>query len=235
MNAPFRFKQFEIIQEINPHKVGTDSMLLGAWSKSDARRILDIGTGTGMLALMMAQNHEDAQITAIEANEAFCLEAEQNFSNSIFNTRILAIHSSLQSFTSINKFDFIICNPPYFDGSYKSQNTERNSVRHDDHLLPNELFEHAADLLSNKGLMNIIIPFDREEEYLKATARKHLYPQKILRTVIPSGGYKRSLISFARADIIPTEEEILIKDSENRYSVKYIEMTKVYHATDLSI
>ncbi len=235
MNAPFRFKQFEIIQEINPHKVGTDSMLLGAWSDSPAKRILDIGTGTGMLALMMAQHHPDAQITAIEANKECCDEAKRNFSNSIFNDRILAIHTKLQSFNTIDKFDFIISNPPYFDGSYKSESTERNRVRHDDDLLPNELFEHASGLLSDKGLMNIIIPFDREKKYLKAAAGEHLYPQKILRTLIPSGGFKRSLIAFARPDIIPNEEDILIKDSENRYSTQYIQMTREFHAVDLLI
>ena len=139
--APFRFKQFTIRQNVNPQKVGTDSMLLGAWSKGNFNHILDIGTGTGILALMMAQQNPDARIVALEPDPASLAEAIENFNDSVFKHRITGVESSLQQFESAEKFDLIISNPPYFENSTLSANEHKNRARHTDQLPLTDLFK----------------------------------------------------------------------------------------------
>ena len=195
MSAPFKFRQFTIIQSVNPHKVGTDSMLLGAWTKTNALRILDIGTGTGILALMMAQNHPSANITAIEPQTDAFDEAVLNFQNSPFRDRILPINTSLQNFSSLEKFDLIICNPPYFENNYLSDNHARNLARHTHDLPVYELYEHVSNLLTDHGKFNLIIPSDNEYQHLRRAHLEKLFPQKIVRTTKPNGTFKRTIIS----------------------------------------
>jgi tRNA1Val (adenine37-N6)-methyltransferase len=229
---PFKFKQFEIIQNANPQKVGTDSMLLGAWSKGNFKRILDIGTGTGILALMMAQKFDAAEITAIEPNPS-SQEALLNFRASIFSDRILSINSTIQQFGSIDKFDLIICNPPYFNGTYLSEQEDRNTARHTLNLPAFELFESAADLLSAEGRFNLVIPFDIETEYIERAFDHDLFIQEILHTLSPNGTKKRSLISFGFEDVAPAITELLVKDAANNYSAKYIALTKDFYFKEL--
>lgn len=233
MSSIFRFKYFDVLQEANSHKLGTDSLLLGAWTERSANRILDIGTGTGVLALMMAQKNPSAQITAIEPIPEFLEEARTNFQNSPYSNRLLAIQSDLQGFGSLEKFDLIITNPPYFDSTYHGPDDQRNSARHDSSLEPFELFECAEQLLHENGILSLIIPFDREEEYLYAGHRENLHPQNVLRTIRPKGGYKRSLIQFSFERKQPEIAEIRVKDHLNSYSDEYIHLTKEFHGVSL--
>ena len=232
-SRPFKFKQFEIIQEANPQKVGTDSMLLGAWTKGNFNRILDIGTGTGILALMLAQKYTDANITAIEPDLTSIQEATLNFKNSIFSDRILAIQTSLQQFGSLDKFDLIISNPPYFDGTYLSEDANRNRARHQDNLRVDELYECAADLLSEEGRFNIIIPFDMETEHIERAFDQDLFIQEITHTLSPDGSKKRSLISFGFEDVDPIIDQLVVKNEKNQYSQDYISLTKDFYLKDL--
>lgn len=229
-SRPFKFKEFEIIQEVNPQKVGTDSMLLGAWTKGEFSRVLDIGTGTGILALMLAQKNTTAQITAIEPHLPSITEALINFKNSQFSNRILAINTSLQQFGSLDKFDLIICNPPYFNGSYLSENGERNSARHDLLLPAHELFEGINENLSIKGRFNLIIPFENEREFIERAFDQDLFIQEIMHTLSPNGNKKRSLISFGFEEKDPIVSEILVKNELNEYSSEYKELTKDFYA-----
>ena len=232
-SKPFKFKQFEIIQEANPQKVGTDSMLLGAWTTGDFSRILDIGTGTGILALMLAQKYKQANITAIEPDLASVQEATLNFKNSNFSERILAIQTSLQQFGSLDKFDLIISNPPYFDGTFLSQDIHRNRARHQDNLRIDELYECAAELLSVNGRFNVIIPFDIETEHIERAFDQDLFIQEITHTLSPDGSKKRSLISFGFEDVDPKIDQILVKNNKNQYSQDYIDLTKDFYLKDL--
>ena len=232
-SKPFKFKQFEIIQEANPQKVGTDSMLLGALSTGDFNRILDIGTGTGILALMMAQQCKSANITAIEPDLSSIQEATLNFKNSIFSDRILAIQSTLQQFGSLDKFDLIISNPPYFDGTYLSEDIDRNRARHDDGLRADELYEYVSDLLAENGRFNVIIPFDIETEHIERAFDNDLFIQTITHTLSPDGNKKRSIISFGFEDVEPEVSELLVKNAQNEYSQAYINLTKDFYFKDL--
>lgn len=228
-SKPFQFKEFTIIQEKNPQKVGTDSMLLGAWSKGQFNRILDIGTGTGILALMMAQKNPTAKVTAIEPISQSYLEALANFRASKFSNQILCIETSLQLFGSVDKFDLIICNPPYFNGTYLSENTDRNIARHNNGLSAFELLESVSELLAPNGVFNMIIPFEHETEYIERAFDHDLYIERITHTISPNGDKKRSLISFGFKDVEPQMREILVKDDENNYSQDYINLTRDFY------
>lgn len=235
MSKPFRFKQFTIHQAINPQKVGTDSMLLGAWVEGNFNRILDIGTGTGILALMMAQKNTAAQITAIEPDLDSVEEAKENFLSSPFSGRIMAINTALQHFGSLDKFDLIISNPPYFENAFLSEDEDRNRARHTQELPVHELYECVADLLNEDGVFALIIPFEEEENHLKRAFYKDLFAKKIMRTVREDGSFKRSLIQFSfeeREEVYV--DKLLVKGSDNRYSERYIEMTKDFYYKDLS-
>ncbi|MFT4601588.1 MAG: tRNA1Val (adenine37-N6)-methyltransferase [Arenicella sp.] len=233
MTNPFKFKEFEVIQEKNAQKVGTDSMLLGAWSKGNYSRVLDIGTGTGILALMCAQKFKDASVTAIEPDLGSFEEATSNFNNSQFSNRILSINSSLQSFGAIEKFDFIICNPPYFDGTFLSEDLDRNRARHQSQLSTDELYECASDLLSEEGKFNLVIPHSSLTEHLERAFDNDLFLQEILITLSPDGTKKRAFISLGSEDIEPLEKTMMVKDSDNNYSPEYIQMTKKFYLKEL--
>ncbi|WP_027421314.1 tRNA1(Val) (adenine(37)-N6)-methyltransferase [Crocinitomix catalasitica] len=230
----FRFKTFAVQQDINTQKVGTDSMLLGAWSKGNFKRVLDIGTGTGILALMLAQQNPTANITAIEPDLDSLNEAKQNFKGSIYSSRLLAIHATLQNFASMDKYDLIISNPPYFNNTFLSQDDNKNRTRQSASLAPFELYESASELLSENGQVNVIIPFEMEDTHLIYAADSNLHPQQILRTVKPGGGYKRSLIQFSFASNNCIETEMIIKNSSNQYSPEYVALTKDFYEKNLT-
>lgn len=229
----FRFQQFDIIQDKNPHKVGTDAMLLGAWTQGNFKRILDIGTGTGVLALMMAQTNPKANITAIEPQEDAFLEAVQNFNHSAFKQQILPIQTELQNFGAIEKFDLIICNPPYYDGTYLSGNHARDIARHQDALPAFELFESGADLLSEDGHFNIIVPFEGETNYIERAFDNDLFIQKITHSVNTKGEKKRSLISFGFSEVEPKVSSICIRNADGTYSEAYKRLTRDFHGVEL--
>jgi tRNA1Val (adenine37-N6)-methyltransferase len=230
----FRFKLFTIDQTVNIQKVGTDSMLLGAWSEGTFNTILDIGTGTGILALMLAQRNPSAQLIAIEPDADSLNEAVLNFDRSIFKTQISGIQTTLQHFQSTQKFDLIISNPPYFEKSTLSQNADKNRARHTAELPLPDLYQKVAELLSPQGKLNLIFPYDMEAFHVEEAKKQHLFPQKIVRTVREDGVFKRTLISFAFDATLESEEQLLVKFSDNTYSPEYIALTKDFYATDLA-
>ena len=166
-NETFKFKKFEVNHKINAQKVSTDSVLLGAWSNlEESRNILDIGTGCGVLALMAAQRTLQAQITAIEIDCSFAEEARFNFTNSLFSNRINLLNEDVRQF-STEKFDHIICNPPYFANSLKSEINSRNQARHDLNLSLENLAETGSRLMSFNGKISMVIPLQRMETLIK--------------------------------------------------------------------
>ncbi len=234
MSRPFKFKQFTIQQEANAQKVGSDSMLLGASITGNFNRILDIGTGTGILALMLAQKNPLATVTAIEPDLASLNEAHLNFKASQFASQILAVHARLQEFGAMEKFDLIITNPPYFENSFLSIDNDRNRARHTNDLAVHELYECSSELLAEEGSLAIVIPADEEYNHLQRAAHEGLFPAKILRTIREDGTFKRSLITYTFNDTIDPElSEIIVKDANNKYSDAYIELTKDFYLKDL--
>lgn len=234
MSRPFAFKEFIIEQEVNPQKVGSDSMLLGAWIRGEFKRILDIGTGTGILALMLAQKNKFAAVTAIEPDLVSLNEAHSNFQSSKYANQFLTVHARLQEFGTPEKFDLIVCNPPYFENAFHSQDKDRNRARHNDDLATHELYDYSADLLTEHGQLAIVIPSDEEYNHLKRAENENLFPLRILRTIREDGSFKRSLITFSFDDRIEPEiTKMMVKNRQNQYSEAYIELTQDFYLKDL--
>lgn len=192
----FRFKQFSISQEHAAMKVGTDSDLLGALAYG-GQKILDIGTGTGVLALMMAQRFENATITAVEIDDNAVIDAQCNFQNSPWSDRITLIHKSFQDFLPTiapESFDAIVCNPPYFDKSLECDDLGRKRARHTSSLPFNTLVNGATSLLTPEGVFSVCIPpevlsqFDSEciiaGLWQKARYEIHTVPDKSVKRYI---------------------------------------------------
>ena len=180
-NSFFQFKRFRILQEKAAMKVGIDGVLLGAWSDlDDASTILDIGTGTGLLALMAAQR-SNAMIEAVELDTEAASEALVNFSNSEWHSRINLIVGPFQTFESSQIYDHIISNPPFFDHSPKPDSLKRARARHADSLSLEDLLEKSVSLLSPIGKISLILPADKEERLRFLAREKGLYVNRLSR------------------------------------------------------
>jgi tRNA1Val (adenine37-N6)-methyltransferase len=232
-NSYFRFKQFVIQQDKCAMKVGTDGVLLGAWAEvTTAQRIVDIGAGTGLIALMLAQRC-NAAITAIEIDEQAALQAAANVAASPFSHQVFVIHTSLQDFMCADhsNYDLIITNPPYFHQSLKTPIANRNLARHSDSLLPDELIETCFCLLSPDGRFCVILPTQTATAFIKKAEIRGLYCTKKTE-VFPREGTpsKRILLQFEWNEK-PCEENALIIETENRhqYTDVFKKLTAEYY------
>ena len=210
-------------------KVGTDGVLLGAWANIVGKCVLDIGTGTGVISLMLAQR-SNTRITAIEIEENAFLQAKDNFSNSKWNGRLAIIHSSLQDFNSDYKLDTIVSNPPFFQNSLKTENTSRNFARHTDSLSFEHLLEFTSNNLSENGKASFIIPYDSEVKFINIAKENNLFASRICRIKgTENSPMKRSLIelNFKEADC--KENLLTIEISRHVYTQEYINLTKDFY------
>ena len=160
----FKFKQFSIRQDNTAMKIGTDGTLLGAWvNVENANNILDVGTGTGVIALMTAQRNLEAKVTAIEINQDAIVDATYNIDNSPWTERVKLENSSLQEFITIEKYDVIVSNPPFFENSLRSNSKNRNNARHTDSLHYTDILKFSQDHLKEKGIIALILPIENAE------------------------------------------------------------------------
>lgn len=234
-NSSFVFKQFTIKQDKCAMKVGTDAVVLGAWIKPNgSKSILDIGTGTGIIALMLAQK-TDALIEAIDIDELSVEQAKQNVSESPFAGKIQVFHSSFQNFASIHenkKYDLIVTNPPYFEQSLKSTLEQRSYARHADYLPFEELLNGVKKILSPKGKFCLILPTLEAEKFRVLAEKKGFFLSKLLRVKSKADkeNAKRHVMQF---EFIPTEfseETLIIENSERHdYTEAYKQLTKDYY------
>lgn len=212
-------------------KVGTDGVLLGAWAGvGTAGRVLDIGTGTGLIALMAAQRNPTACIDAIEIEPVAYGQALENVSESPWADRIRLHLTSLQDFNPPIRYDSIVCNPPFFKNSTKTPDSGRTMARHADTLPHEELIAHSARLLSEQGSFCFILP-PAETLALLQTARQYrLYPFRIT-SVLPNPGKppKRYLVHLVPYRTETTENELIIEISRHRYSQEYKELTQDFY------
>ncbi len=176
MSSPFRFKQFSIAQNKCAMKVNTDGVLLGAWACiSEASHILDIGTGTGVIALMIAQQNSTALIDAIDIDEAASIQAAENFAQSHFSNRLTIQHVALQNFYPTRLYDTIITNPPYFIDDYKTTNHRKNIAKHSIALTYTDLLKHIARLLAPAGKAWLVLPAFNYTSFITEAATHHLH------------------------------------------------------------
>ncbi len=227
----FQFKQFTIKQDRTPMKVGTDGVLLGAWADlKEANHILDIGTGTGLIALMAAQRNPNASIDALEIEFNACLQAQENIYASSWAKRIQLIPKALQDYSSDIKYNSIVCNPPFFHQSTKTPNHGRTLARHNETLLHTELIQYVAKLLSPQGNFCVILPTNEALSMIEYAQQHQLYPSHITYILpTPEKPAKRYLIKFMTKPEILFEDKLIIELSRHKYSKEYIELTKDFY------
>lgn len=194
----FTFRAFSIRQDKCAMKVGTDGVLLGAWAPGGTR-ILDIGTGTGLIALIMAQRFGGSMIDAIDIDADACEQARQNVAASPFPTRIHVWQSDLQHFCSPKPYDAIVCNPPFFVNALRCPNSKRTMARHIDTLSPRDLFAHAYRLLADGGTLALIIPTDQADGFVAESIIAGFFEKDRVRIkTTERKAAKRLLLSFTK-------------------------------------
>ena len=231
----FQFKQFSVNQDQTAMKIGTDGVLLGAWTpiENNPKSVLDIGTGTGIIALMLAQRSDAEQIDALEIDESAYEQAVENFENSPWGDRLFCFHAGLDEFVDDpeDEYDLIVSNPPFYSEEYRSENEQRDSARFQGAMPFEELVEAADLLLSENGIFSVIIPFNEEDRFIELCSEVELYPIKITRV---KGALNtkiiRSLLAFKRYELaVLTSDELVIEISRHEYTPEYIALTKDFY------
>ncbi len=230
----FAFKQFIIKQDKCAMKVGTDAVLLGAWVfPNGSKQILDIGTGTGVVALMLAQKTE-AHIDAIDIDKNAFNQASENVSESKFSNQISVIHSSLQQYCkeADKKYNLIVTNPPYFEQSLKSSDEQRSYARHADVLPFEELIDGVIKLLDPKGKFCLILPTLEAEKFRALAQKRGLFLSKLLRvkSKVNKDTDKRHVMQFEFTPTEFSEKTIAIEqDERHQYTDDYKQLTRDYY------
>ena len=235
----FRFKKFEVVNERSAMKVNTDGVLLGASMTilpSD-RTMLDVGTGTGTIALMAAQRLssvilnevKNPRIDAIDIDEASASEASANFINSPWNSILKAHHLPLEEFAASTEtvYDLIFSNPPYFEDSLTAPDERKSTARHtSDGLSYRDIFEFAKDRLSENGRVSLVLPADQEAALTRYARMCGLYLFRILRVrTVPRKAPSRIIAEFSRTRCAELSEELLTIQDEGKYTQEYLSLT----------
>ncbi|MTI24555.1 methyltransferase [Fulvivirga kasyanovii] len=229
----FDFKQFSIKQECSAMKVGTDGVLLGAWTNvTGSKTVLDIGTGTGLIALMIAQRNPVASIHAIEIDQASAAEALTNVSHSPWADRVKVFHESIQDFSAhaTHAYDLIVSNPPFFNSGTASPSANRHQARHTGQLPQKDLIQTVAGLLSDQGRFSVIIPVTESDNFISMAADYGLHPCHIT-TFFPKAHKpsERHLIEFTRTEG-PAREDRLVQYLEHgEWTEGYKNLTRDFH------
>ncbi|MEI6880280.1 MAG: methyltransferase [Bacteroidota bacterium] len=231
-NTHFQFKQFALLQDKAAMKLGADSVLLGCFTNVEgAERILDIGTGTGILALMMAQK-SNAQIDAVEIDQEAFKQAEQNANESIWNDRIRIHHSAIQNFSSTNKYDLIISNPPYYRNAKNMgiENEKRALARHDKDLSFEDLCKEAYRLMKNEGMFWLILPHQEGLEFIQIAKQHNLQLLHLINIKPkPEKELNRLILAFGKSNKTYLESTFTIYQSNGIATDEYVELTKDFY------
>jgi len=233
-NKPFKFKEFSINQDKCAMKIGTDGVLLGAWTslKNNPDSILDIGSGTGILALQLAQRSDAETIDALEIDDDAYEQAVENFENSDWGDRLFCYHASVQQYINeINeKYELIISNPPFYNDDFETKNEARNTARFTSSLSFNELLISVSKLLSKDGLFSTIIPFKEEQYFIELASKVQLFPSRICRVKGSSDSIiKRSLLEFSFLESKTVVTELIIEIERHQYTREYIKLVQDFY------
>jgi tRNA1Val (adenine37-N6)-methyltransferase len=232
LDKPFRFKQFEIQQGKSAMRVGTDAVLLASWADiSGAKHVLDVGTGTGVIALMCAQKNADAHIEAIEIHEGSAEDAKLNFEHSKWHSRMKVHHGDFLKIVSGEKFDLLISNPPYFSQSLRASDPGRSAARHDDSLPADAFMKQAKQLLNKEGMIALILPVNQLERWVEEASKFHFRPKRICHVfTLAHKDATRVMIEFSADEMVePKMESILIEKSPGEFSEAYKNLTRDFY------
>jgi tRNA1Val (adenine37-N6)-methyltransferase len=232
-NNYFQFKQFTVQQENAAMKVGTDGVLLGAWTDIEGvNSILDVGTGTGLIAIMLAQR-SNANIVAIDNEPSACRDAKLNSASSPWSSRIEVVGKSLQDYSAEiqQAFDCVVCNPPFFTNSLKPVDAKRSLARHNDQLPFDALLKGVSSILSPTGHFSVILPITAEAEFRMLAANYRLFPSRITR-VRPKTSVEpaRVLLEFRVEGVLESENLLTIEtEKHHEYQPEFIEMVNDFY------
>ena len=234
MSLPFKFKQFSVSQDRCAMKIGTDGVLLGAWVslENNPESILDIGAGTGIISLQLAQRSTAETIDAVEIDDDAYEQCSENFEASPWGDRLFCYHASVQEFASEieEKYDLIVSNPPFFSENYKSDNDARDMARFNDALPFQHLVVCASHLLSEEGTFAVILPKKEEKQFIRLASENNLYPQRICEVQgTPNSEIKRVLLEFSSKKTVLKKETLVIEISRHHYTPEYTNLVKDFY------
>ena len=227
----FKFKLFTVLNDRTAMKVGTDGVLLGAWCPVDgAQRVLDVGTGCGVIALMVAQRNNEAVIDAIDIDTGAIEEATINFATSPWSNRLFAAKQDFNNLESSKRYDLIVSNPPYFTHSLLPPDASRTLARHTQSLTYHQLIEGATRMLNDDGILAFISPTEAEGRIIEAATFSSL-PVRQLTRVIPVEGTaaKRTLWLLSRRDNPYHEDILTIANSDGDFTSEYVSLTSDFY------
>ena len=225
---PFRFQQFSIQQSKDVFRVGTDGVLLGAMCNvKNAKKILEIGTGTGLISLMLAQRNVSAKILAIDINENAVKLASENFRNSIFNENLKVELKDFKNFETNENFDLVVCNPPFFEENASAKDV---LARQQVELNFRNLVEKSTEIITKKGILSIILPSEAATDVKSLAEEFNLYLVREINIYgIEGGNLKRNILEFSLAQKPLEISDFVIEKSPREYSDQYLELTKDFH------
>ena len=225
---PFRFQQFSIQQSKDVFRVGTDGVLLGAMCNvKNAKKILEIGTGTGLISLMLAQRNVSAKILAIDINENAVKLASENFRNSIFNENLKVELKDFKNFETNENFDLVVCNPPFFEENASAKDV---LARQQVELNFRNLVEKSTEIITKKGILSIILPSEAATDVKSLAAEFNLYLVREINIYgIEGGNLKRNILEFSLVQKPLEISDFVIEKSPREYSDQYLELTKNFH------
>ena len=225
---PFRFQQFSIQQSKDVFRVGTDGVLLGAMCNvKNAKKILEIGTGTGLISLMLAQRNVSAKISAIDINENAVKLASENFRNSIFNENLKVELKDFKNFETNENFDLVVCNPPFFEENASAKDV---LARQQVELNFRNLVEKSTEIITKKGILSIILPSEAATDVKSLAEEFNLYLVREINIYgIEGGNLKRNILEFSLAQKPLEILDFVIEKSPRKYSDQYLNLTKNFH------
>lgn len=222
----FKFKQFEVSHELCAMKVGTDGVLLGAWTDvKNTKNILDVGTGSGLIALMLAQRC-DARIDAVEIDKDGYKQSCINFANSPWQERLNAFNEDFSRFITDKKYDLIVSNPPFFRNALRADGHKRSIARHDDSLNWEQLIETSFNLLNENGRMSVIIPSEGFNDFhaiciiagFNLKSKCNVYTKETKTA-------KRILLEYSKRNVTTKHTDLILADNDNKRSEAYSALT----------
>ncbi|UJH68641.1 tRNA1(Val) (adenine(37)-N6)-methyltransferase [Allomuricauda sp. SCSIO 65647] len=231
---PFRFKEFTVHQDRCAMKVGTDGVLLGAWTslENEPDTILDVGTGTGLIALQLAQRSSAKTIDAVELDELAFEQCVENFESSPWADRLFCYHASFKEFVEEmdEAYDLIVSNPPFYSEEVSSRSKSRDSARQNRSLPFNDLIHGVSKLLSPTGSFATIVPHKEETRLIGLAVENHLFVHSITRVKATANTeVKRSLLQFSRVEAKTMIDELTLETDSHRYTEEYISLTKDFY------
>ena len=237
MSKPFKFKEFTIQQDKTAMKVGTDGVLLGAWCSVDAYpdTILDIGAGTGVIALMIAQRCDAMTIDAVEVDENAYEQTVANFEESDWGDRLYCYNATFTEFAEEiaeeeETYDLIVSNQPFYTDDFETEDTARNKARFTSSLSFDELIVGVSKILSKNGNFSVVIPFKEEESFINLAKENNLFLNRICRVQgNKTSEIKRCLLAFSFDETEIQEESLIIEIERHKYTEDYINLTKDFY------